>query len=104
MSLGDEAMGTDYDMDVDYETLCQIEIDLMQINSSLDESTKNMVSGLQDGGDFLAGRQFEKAKSTTLQCLDLVRRIENKTSIAINFVKELKKCLEEYSQCIYEVD
>ena len=97
-------MESDFDMDVDYETLCQIETDLRHINHNLSESTNNMTMGLQDSQDFLAGQQFENAKDITYKCVEITSRTVNNLGIAVDFIKELKNCLEEYSQCMYEVD
>ncbi len=97
-------MTSDYDMDVDYETLCQIESDLKQINHNLSESINNMIIGLQDSQDFLAGQQFENAKKITYKCMEITSRTVNNLGTAVDYIREMKNCLEEYSQCMYEVD
>lgn len=94
-------MSAAYDMCVDYETLIQIEDKLQKIEYDLLESTKRMTDAIQRSEDFLAGRQFEKAKNTTKACTVLTERTSGNIRNARVYIDSLKSSLEEYCKCGY---
>lgn len=90
-----------YDMCVDYDTLCTIEEKLQKIEFDLANSTQKMVEAIQRSQDFLAGNQFEKAKNTTMKCVEISRKTETNIEYAKKYICELRTALEEYGRCAY---
>ncbi len=91
----------DYDMCVDYDTLCVIEDKLQKIEYDLTSSTQKMVEAIQKSQDFLAGNQFEKANSITMSCVDISRKTETNIEYAKKYIGGLRTALEEYCKCSY---
>lgn len=89
-------------MNVEYDVLCVVEDRLRKVNSNLYESTEKMVLTLQQSQGFLAGNQFEKAKRTTLNCIETTSKTINNIRNAMEYIEKLKKILEEYSGCEYK--
>lgn len=95
-------MGSEYDMNVDSDTLRIIEDKLKKINNALSESTNNMLYALQAPSQgFLAGHQFEKAKKATMDCIDVTGNAVNNLNNAINYIASLRNIIEKYSMCGY---
>lgn len=94
-------MSAVYDMSVDYDTLCKIEDKLQKIEYDLNGSTEKMVAAIQISQDFLAGNQFEKAKSTTMSCVELTGKTGTNIKYARDYISKLRTALEEYSRCGY---
>lgn len=92
---------TGYDMCVDYDTLCTIEDKLQKIEYDLTNSTQKMVEAIQKSQDFLAGNQFEKAKNTTMSCVEISRKTETNIGYAKKYIGDLRMALEEYGRCGY---
>lgn len=90
-----------YDMCVDYDTLCMIEDKLQKIEYDLTNSTQKMVEAIQRSQDFLAGNQFEKAKNTTMSCVEISRKTETNLEYAKKYIGNLRTALEEYGRCCY---
>lgn len=90
-----------YDMCVDYDTLCAIEEKLQKIEYDLNSSTKKMTDSIQRSQDFLAGKQFEKARNTTMSCVEVSRKTEMNLEYARKYIGELRMALEEYGRCSY---
>lgn len=88
-------------MCVDYDTLCSIEDKLQKIEFDLNNSTQKMVDAIQRSQDFLAGNQFEKAKNTTMSCVELSRKTEINIDYAKKYIGDLRMALEEYGRCGY---
>lgn len=91
-----------YDMCVDYDTLMQIEDKLQKIEYDIQESTKKMTEAIQRSGDFLAGKQFEKARNTTMACVELTVRTNNNIRKARSYILDIRNLLEEYGKCGYK--
>lgn len=90
-----------YDMRVDYDTLCTIEDKLQKVEHDLTNSTQKMVEAIQRSQDFLAGHQFEKAKDTTMSCVEISRKTETNLEYAKKYIGDLRMALEEYGRCSY---
>ncbi len=94
-------MGTSYDMCIDYDTLCELRYKLELIAHDLTSSTEQMTKAIRDGQAFLAGQQFEKAKKTTLDCVNLTTKTSSNIQHAIEYLDKLKTAIEEYGRCAY---
>lgn len=90
-----------YDMCVDYDTLCAIEEKLQKIEFDLKGSTQKMVDAIRKSQDFLAGNQFEKAKNTTMSCVEISRKTEINIGYSKKYICDLRTVLEEYGRCGY---
>lgn len=94
-------MDDQYDINVDYEALCETEDKLKRIGNNLNESTERMVLALQYCQGFLSGNQFDKASQTTFDCIEQAGKTSNNISNAINYIEQLKHAVERYSKCVY---
>ena len=88
-------------MNVDYETLCELQHKLELIAHDLVNSTEQMTRALQNSQSFLAGNQYEKAKSITMTCLGISGKTANNIRHAMKYLEELKGIMETYGQCMY---
>lgn len=88
-------------MCVDYDTLCTIENKLQKIEFDLTNSTQKMVEAIQRSQDFLNGNQFEKAKNTTMNCVEVSKKTETNIKYAKKYIGDLRMALEEYGRCVY---
>ena len=84
-----------------YDVLCLIEDKLKRINHALEVSVMEMKNGIIQSQTYLAGNQFEKAKKTTDDCINITSRTRNNIGHAINYIEELKMIIEEYSKYAY---
>ena len=89
------------DMYVDYDTLCLLEDKLEKINYDLNSSAEQMYKAIQRSQGFLAGNQFEKAKRTTIACVQLTETTGRNIKNAKEYIKTLKAVLEDYGKCCY---
>lgn len=94
-------MATGYEMFVDYDTLCEIEDKLKKIEYDLNNSTEKMVNAIRKSQEFLSGDQFEKAKITTMNCVELTRKTETNIKYAWDYIEKLCAVLKEYGECSY---
>ena len=94
----------DYDICVEYDTLCDISDKLKKIEYDIDKSTDRMKAAIQRAQDFLAGNQFEKAKNTTMSCVEITNRTQINLKKAENFIEKLREIVEEYGKCTYSGD
>ena len=94
-------MSSSYDMCVDYDVLCDIEVKLEKIEYDLNNSTDQMVKAIQVSQSFLAGNQFEKAKRTTATCVEMTRRTGNNIRSAMEYIEKLKTAMDDYGKCGY---
>jgi len=94
-------MTNQYDMCVDFETLCSIEDKLKMISYNLSLSTKQMVMALQSSQEYLSGNQFAKAKQTTLNCIEITGKTSNNITNALDYICKLKEIVDRYSMCGY---
>ena len=94
-------MSTAFDICVDYDILCDLEYKLQKIEYDLQISTQEMMYAIQVSHEFLAGYQFEKAKQTTLSCIELTGKTAINIRHAIEYLKELESVLQEYGNCKY---
>ncbi len=94
-------MAHQYDMNVDYAVLCQVESKLKSIRENLTESTDCMVYALRSAGNYLSGEQFGKACETTLLCADSARKSVENIDQLISYIGALKCSFESYSRCGY---
>jgi regulator of RNase E activity RraB len=90
-----------YDMWVDSDTLYVIDGKLRKIDINLENAVLEMSETIQRSEDFLSGSQFEKAKGTTMKCIDLTNKSRMNINYARNYLKELQNKLDEYATCIY---
>ncbi|WP_026509135.1 MULTISPECIES: hypothetical protein [unclassified Butyrivibrio] len=90
-----------YDMDVNYDTLCSVEEKLEKIQFDLDNSTQKMADAIQRSQDFLAGNQYEKAKSITTRSIELTKRTHDNIGNARKYIGDLRMIMEEYGRCGY---
>lgn len=94
-------METEYEMCVDFDTLCLIEEKLETIQKNLLFAIDEMKGSLQNSQSFLSGRQFEKAKSVTSHSIVIVNKTSDNIRNAIHYIEELKSALEEYNNYKY---
>lgn len=94
-------MSMTYDICVDYDVLCEIQYKLELITHDLTNSTEQMTRAIQSSQEFLAGYQFEKAKNTTVTCVNLTAKTGNNIRHAMEYLEKLKVVLEEYGRCKY---
>lgn len=94
-------MSKAYDICVDYDTLCELQYKLELITHDLTNSTEQMTRAIQNSQEFLAGYQFEKAKRTTMACVNLTAKTDNNIRHAMEYLEKLKAVLEEYGRCTY---
>jgi hypothetical protein len=90
-----------YDMDINYDTLCSIEEKLEKIKLNLNDSTQKMSDAIQRSQDFLAGMQYEKARSITARSVELTKRTHVNISNAQKYIGDLRLIMEEYGRCGY---
>ena len=93
-----------YDIDVEYDVLCSIEDKLRKIEYDIEGSTERMSDAIRRSQDFLAGRQFEKAKETTKACVELTGRTRQNISYAREYIVKLQDLIDEYSKYTYSGD
>ncbi len=91
-----------YDICVDYDTLCNLEYKIDLILHDLGESTDRMTRAIQISESFLAGNQFEKAKQTTTECINMSRKTAGNLIHAKEYLKKLQESVLEYGQCVYK--
>jgi hypothetical protein len=60
-----------------------------------------MKRAIQNSQEFLAGYQFEKAKRTTMDCVNLTGITSSNILNAMEYLEKLKGILEEYGRCAY---
>ena len=94
-------MSGTYDICVDYDTLCELQYKLELISHDLTNSTEQMKRAIQNSQEFLAGYQFEKAKKTTMDCVNLTGKTSSNIRHAMEYLEKLKGILEEYGRCVY---
>ena len=94
-------MNSAYDMCVSYDTLCDLEDKFRKIDDGLRNSTEQMIKAIQNSQEFLSGNQFERAKSTTSNCVELTEKTSNNINRALKYIDELMSALEEYGSCGY---
>ena len=92
----------EYDINVDYDTLCVIEDKLKKLQYDLTESTVQMKDSIVRSGDFLAGNQFEKARNTTSRCLGISSKTATNINLATIFIVRLREILDSYGNCGYK--
>ena len=95
-------MGSIYDMCVDNETLGTMMDKLTKIDTELSEATRKMANALQESQNFLAGNQFEKARSLTVRTVEIASNTSGNINNAINFLKQLREYIICYSSCQYK--
>lgn len=94
-------MNGTYDICVDYDILCELHYKLELISHDLTNSTEQMTRAIQNSQEFLAGYQFEKAKRTTMACVNLTGKTSTNIRHAMEYLEKLKSILEEYGRCVY---
>ena len=90
-----------YDICVNYDVLCNLQYKLELIEHDLLSSVAQMEQAIRKSQDYLAGYQFEKAKSTTEDCIALTEKTINRIRCAKEYLEELKMILKEYGFCAY---
>lgn len=91
----------EYDIDVEYDVLCMIEKKLRIIAFDIENSTQRMNEAIQRAQVFLSGNQFEKAKKTTIACVEKTRITQSNIKSAEEYIKKLKAAVDEYGKCLY---
>ena len=95
-------MRTVYDMCVDCQTLEVLMDKLIKIDTELSEATRKMADALQESQNFLAGRQFEKARDITIRTVEISSNTSGNINHAISFLKHLKEYTSQYAACQYK--
>ncbi len=90
-----------YDIEVDYEELCEIERKLNAIYQNLVNGTNLMSSNVQRCEGFLSGNQFNLAKEKTKICMDLTSKTASNIAVLIAYLSELKECVVDYNESRY---
>lgn len=93
-----------YDMCVDYNNLCSIEDKLKKIEFNLYNSVDRMLKEIEQSQDFLAGHQYERIKTVTINCVDLTRKTIGNIEYARKYIKELQNAVEDYRKCGYSME
>lgn len=91
-----------YDICVDYDTLCDLEYKIDLILHDLGESTEKMTRAIQTSESFLAGNQFEKAKQTTSDCINMSRKTACNLRHSKEYLRKLEDKVMEYGDCVYK--
>lgn len=91
----------EYDMYVSNEILQETEDRLKKIRDNLLHSSVQMSSAVQRSSSFLAGRQFERTKKNTEQCVRKTEILAANLQSAGMHIAELERLLEEYKRCGY---
>ena len=94
-------MRTGNDMYVDYDELCDMEKKLVSISQALFQSNSLMSQELIESQIFLEGQQFEKTKAATFRCIQLSGRICDNIRNSLEYIAQLKECLDEYTRSGY---
>lgn len=94
-------MNGSFDMCIDLQTVVQISEKLKQIGSQLSDATKKMVDALQDSQGFLAGKQYEKARSLTLKTVETSTVTATNINNALRYLSDLEEHVNNYSTCKY---
>ena len=95
-------MENGYDMCVDFDALSRTEEKLEKLEYDLVHSTDRMVKSIRKAQEYLAGNQFEKAKTTTIKCLETTEKAERNIKYAREYVTKLKDVLAKYGECGYD--
>ena len=95
-------MGSMYDMCVNCQALETMIDKLTKIDTELSEATNRMARALQESQNFLAGNQFEKARSLTVRTVEIASNISGNVNNAISFLKQLDEYTTEYASCQYK--
>lgn len=89
-------------MNVEYNTLCDIEKMLKRIEDDINLSNNAMKDAIERSSTFLSGQQFEKAKSVTDKSLKLSKKCSENLIGMQKYISELICVLEEYDKYGYE--
>ena len=95
-------MENEFDMCVDFNSLCDIEEKLKNIGSNLTGATEQMLLAIQESQGFLEGQQFEKAQKTTMSCINVTAKTNNNIRNALRYIEQLKSQIDAYNKCKYE--
>lgn len=95
-------IGSTFDMCVDNPTLETLMDKLMIIDTELSDATKKMTDALQESQNFLAGQQYEKARTITIQTVKIAANTSRNINHAITFLKQLKEYTSDYASCQYK--
>ena len=90
-----------YDMNVEYDTVCMIEKKIKQIRQNVSESTDCMVYALRNAADYLAGEQYGKACENTLLCAESAKKTVDNLGFLLTFLDSVKDSIELYDGCKY---
>lgn len=91
-----------FDICTDYDAMYSMADKLKAIGTDLSESTRKMLLALQASQGFLSGKQYEKARMTTLNCIEVTGVTVNNIQNAITFLSNLMNTIDDYSRCKYE--
>ena len=94
-------MSSEYDINVDSDTLYEIQYKLKLIFKDLTESADTMEKSLHECGSFLSGAQFNKAVAITENCIKQNRITGSNINHAIKYLEDIQDFLEEYGHYKY---
>lgn len=91
-----------YDVNVDFETLCKMEEDLKRIRINLKLSADTMNESIGKSEQLLSGKQYERAKEITGECIEIAQKDIVVIQELISHIQTIKRILNEYMDCAYE--
>lgn len=91
-----------YDMCVDYDVLCDAEEKLHLIQHNIENISSQMENSINRAQEYLAGVQYEKAKSITEKSIKDTAQIGKNLEYAMKYLLDLMSKIDEYSTCKFE--
>lgn len=88
-----------YDMCVDAAVLEELAVSLKQIQNHLELTVDEMKYAIIEGGDFLEGRQFDRAKEITYSCVAATAKTRTNITRVLKYLGELTEQVETYNSC-----
>ena len=89
------------DMNVDSNTIEEINSKLKSINRNLTNANQQMLASLLQSQGFLEGQQFEKAKKVTLKNIEQIGITSNNIRHSIEYNEKILELLHRYEKCKY---
>lgn len=89
------------DMNVDSNTIEEINSKLKSINRNLSNANQQMIVSLSQSQGFLEGQQFNKAKRVTVKNIEQTAITSNNIRHSIEYNEKILELLHSYEKCKY---
>lgn len=89
------------DMNVDSNTIEEINSKLKSINRNLSNANQQMIVSLSQSQGFLEGQQFNKAKRVTVKNIEQTAITSNNIRHSIEYNEIILELLHSYEKCKY---